>query len=221
MSWISLAFAALAVALAVRWWATRVDALGRAKPFPFIGVALLGFIAVAAFMPGYLRHREERSLSAVAARLVGAPVTVRCQSFGQELVDLGSELGYVRYDAAGVPGHHTLIKHGPCKALNDYRRSGKQHPTDDEVVAVHVLTHESMHMRGLTVEAAAECAAVQRDELTAKLLGADDAEARALARRYWLLDYPRMPDDYRSGDCAPGATMDEHLATAPWTTAPS
>ena len=216
MIWLSVAFAAGAVALAVRWWATRVDALGRAKPFPFICVGLLGLLAAVVVIPGYLRHREETSLSAVATTLVGASATVRCQSFGQELVDLGSELGYVRYGADGVPEHRTLIKRGPCKALNAYRRSDKRHPTDDEVVAVHVLTHEAMHMRGVTVEAAAECAAVQRDELTARLLGADDAEARELARRYWLLDYPRMPDDYRSSDCAPGAPMDEHLASAAW-----
>lgn len=81
---------------------------------------------------------------------------------------------------------------------------------------MHVLTHESMHMRGLTDEAAAECAAIQRDELTAELLGAAAAEARQLARRYWLLDYPQMPDNYRSGDCTPGGPMDERLATPPW-----
>ena len=189
---------------------------GVQKPFPYVSVGLLGVVAVTALIPGYLRHREERSLSAVATRLVGAPAAVRCQSLGQELGDLGSELGYVRYGADGVPEHRTLIKHDPCKALNAYRRSDKRAPTDAQVIAVHVLTHESMHMRGLTDEAAAECAAMQRDELTAKLLGATDAEARELARRYWLSDYPRMPDDYRSGACAPGGAMDEHLATAPW-----
>jgi len=58
---------------------------------------------------------------------------------------------------------------------------------------------------------------LSQDELTAELLGAQPAEARQLARRYWLLDYPQMADNYRSGGCAPGGTMDEHLATAPWT----
>ena len=216
MIWISVAFIVGAAAIAARWWTTRVDALGRAKPFPYVSVGLLGALAVTAVIPGYLRHREERSLSAVATKLVGAPATVHCQSLGQELVDLGSELGFVRYAANGVPEHRTLIKRGPCKALNAYRHSDKRAPTDDEVIAVHVLTHESMHMRGLTDEAAAECAAIQRDELTAELLGAQQAEARQLARRYWLLDYPQMPDNYRSGDCVPGGAMDEHLETPPW-----
>ena len=219
MTWIAIALVVGALALAWRWASTRVDALGRVRPFPYVRIGLLAVLAVAVLMPGYLRHQEEKSLSAVATRLVGAPAAVQCQSFGQELVDLGSELGYVRYGADGKLEHRTMIKHGPCKALNAYRRSDKHHPTDDEVIAVHVLTHESMHMRGLGDEATAECAAVQRDELTAKLLGADDADARELARRYWLLDYPQMPDDYRSGDCRPGGAMDEQLASAPWAAA--
>ncbi len=216
MSWVSLALVVGAAVVAARWRATRVDALGRAKSFPFISVGLLGALAAACVVPGYLRHREETTLSAVATTLVGAPASVHCQSIGQSLLDLGAELGYVRYDANGVPEHRTRIKRDQCKALNAYRRSDKHAPTSDEIIAVHVLTHESMHMRGITDEAGAECAAIQRDELTAKLLGADGAEARALARRYWLLDYPRMPDNYRSSDCVPGGAMDEHLATAPW-----
>jgi hypothetical protein len=81
---------------------------------------------------------------------------------------------------------------------------------------VHVLTHESMHMRGLTDEAAAECAAVQRDAMTARLLGADATAATALARSYWTQMYPRMSDDYRSGECTPAGPLDEHLPDAPW-----
>src|SRR3954462_11976624 len=123
MIWISVTLILGAAAIAVRWWTTRVDALGRAKRFPYISVGLLGVLAATAVIPGYLRHREEGALSGVATRLVGEPANVRCQSLGQELVDLGSELGYVRYGADGVPEHRTLIKHGPCKALNAYRES--------------------------------------------------------------------------------------------------
>jgi len=89
-------------------------------------------------------------------------------------------------------------------------------PGDDEVVAVHVLTHESMHIRGLTDDAAAECAAVQRDAMTARFLGADLAAAAALAHRYWTRMYPQMLDGYRSGGCAAEGPLDEHLPDAPW-----
>jgi hypothetical protein len=82
---------------------------------------------------------------------------------------------------------------------------------------VHVLTHEAMHMRGITDEAQTECAALQRDHQTAVLLGANADEARVLARRYLLTIYPQMPDAYRSGECRPGGAMDERLENSPWT----
>src|SRR5436309_4523971 len=109
MIWISVALAVGAGAVALRWSTTRVDSLGRAKSFPYISVGLLGLLAGAAVIPGYLRHREERSLSAVATTLVGAPATVRCQSLGQTLIDAGIELGYVRFGTDGVPEHRAFI----------------------------------------------------------------------------------------------------------------
>jgi len=71
-------------------------------------------------------------------------------------------------------------------------------------------------VRGQTSEALAECEAVQRDETTAELLGATTTQARALAVRYWQGVYPQMPEDYSSGDCRPGGSLDEQLTSAPW-----
>jgi len=65
-------------------------------------------------------------------------------------------------------------------------------------------------------ESAAECAAVQRDARTARLLGAPGDRALALAVAYWRTVYPAMPDGYRSSSCRPGGAMDEHLPDAPW-----
>jgi hypothetical protein len=155
-------------------------------------------------------------LAKTASALAGTHVTVHCQTAGETFVDTGAELGYVRFTAAGRPEHRTVIKREPCHDLSAYARSDKRRPSDSQVVAVHVLTHESMHMAGLTNEAEAECAAVQRDARTAELLGAEAAPAVALARRYWQSMYPRMPDDYRSSDCRRGGRLDEHLADAPW-----
>ena len=62
----------------------------------------------------------------------------------------------------------------------------------------------------------AVAAAVQRDAHTARLLGAGDAAAGALAAAYWRNVYPLMPDGYQSPDCRAGGPMDERLADAPW-----
>ena len=202
--------------LSARWAARRVDELGRPRDFPLWSVSLLAVLALASAVPGVRRHTEERRLSSVAGVLVGQRVAVHCQSFGQALTDVGAELGWVRWGPDGVPERQTLIKRDPCADLRHYYGGDQHHPSRAEVVAVHVLTHEAMHMRGELGEAVAECQAVQRDEQTAALLGATPREARMLARVYWATVYPDLPDDYRTADCGPGGRLDEELDTAPW-----
>ena len=202
-----------------RWLTRRHDELGRPRPFPTISVSLLTVLAIALAVPVVRRHHEEDKLSRVASTLVGHGVRVHCQSIGQALTDLGSELGYVRYGEDGRPEQQTTIKRDPCADLRRYYSGHRHRPTTDEVIAVPVLTHEAMHMKGLLSEDTAECAAVQRDEDTAQMLGATPGEARMLARLYWGTVYPDMPDGYRTPRCAPGGPLDEHLASAPWATA--
>jgi hypothetical protein len=216
LTWVAIGAVAGALLLAGRWLLHRTDALGRPRGFPMRSVALLGMLAVTAAVPVVRTARFEHRLSAVASQLVGFPVTVDCQSRGQEMIDLGHELGWVAYDGSGRPQPHALIKRRPCSALRAYVGSDKDSPSRDQVVAVHVLGHEARHMAGQTVEAEAECAAVQRDALTARLLGATPEQAGALARAYWLEVYPQMPDTYRTADCAPGMRLDERLPDAPW-----
>ena len=214
--WLAVAALAGAVLLAGRWTLRPRDGLGRALPFPLLSVTVLALLGAGLLVPVVRHHRLEQRLDAAATALVGQPVVVHCQTAGQELVDAGAELGYVRYGTDGVPERATLIKRAPCAALRSYLSSAKADPTQDEVIAVHVLSHEARHMAGVTAEAVAECQAVQRDALAARLLGATADQATLLARRYWRLDYPRMSDDYRSPDCRPGGPLDERLPDAPW-----
>jgi hypothetical protein len=221
LAWFAAALLVAAVVAATRWWLTRVDAIGRPRPFPVLSVVLLAALGGGLFVPVVRHARLEGRLESVAGQLVGAPVSVTCQSVGKELVDVGSELGYVRFGADGVPEHATLIKRDQCTDLSRYLHSDHNHPSDGEVVAVHVLTHEAMHMSGVTAEDRAECLAVQRDAQTARLLGASPEAAHRLARTYWLTVYPRMPDDYRSADCVAGGAMDQRGGDAPWQMSPA
>lgn len=197
LTWLAVALLTGAAVVAIGWGLRRTDELGRPRRFPWVTVALLLAMGVGAAVPGVLRASQER-------RLGGAGV------------DEGPELGYVRWRADGSPEPWALIKRDQCHHLAAYVRSGARRPTRDQVVAVHVLTHEAMHMSGRLDEAVAECAAVQRDAQTARLLGARPADAAALAAAYWANIYPLMPDRYRSGECRPGGAMDERLADAPW-----
>ena len=216
LRWIALGALVAACALSVRWALARVDALGRPRAFPRIAVGALALLAVVAAVPVIRHDRLEARLSKLASSLVGHQVSVHCQSAGEEFIDAGAELGYVRYNASGQPEPRALIKREPCSDLRRYISAHGHHPSSAEIVAVHVLTHEAMHMRGLTNEAEAECAAMQRDASTATLLGASADDARGLARAYYAGFYPSMPDDYRSAECTPGTRLDEKLPNSPW-----
>ena len=213
---VGLSLLLVAALRAARWWLRRTDALGRRNPFPTIAVGACALLASISLAVGMEHRHTEHRLAGAASVLVGAPVTVHCQTLAEAWVDVGPELGYVRFGAGGVPEHRTLLKWDTCRHLASWLRSDRRHPTLEQVVAVHVLTHESMHMAGSRNEAVAECRAVQRDARTADLLGATSQQGRRLAVRYWQAVYPWMGEDYRTSDCAPGGRLDEHLPDPPW-----
>jgi hypothetical protein len=119
-----------------------------------------------------------------------------------------------------VPERIAHIKWEQCKDLRHYLHSDKRHPSFAHLQAVHVLTHEAVHTSGEKSEAVTECKAVQLDARTARLLGAPDDGARALAWAYWKTVYPNMPEGYRDTGCAPGGALDEALPTSPWLAGP-
>jgi hypothetical protein len=216
LTWLGVVALSAAALVAARWAGRRVDPLGRPRGFPVWSVVLLALLGAALVAPGLRREHAERRLEAAAGELAGRDVEVECQTLGGAFVDAGAELGYVPFGADGEPEPQTLLKYEPCRDLMAYLRSDKRSPSPQQVVAVHVLSHEAMHMSGLRDEARTECAAVQRDARTARLLGATPAAAAALARAYWRGTYPRMPEGYRSAECRPGGAMDEGLADGPW-----
>ena len=164
----------------------------------------------------YEDRKADQLLTSVASTLAGRPVHVECQRLGGALLDMGSELGYVAYDQNGRPGDTTVIKHDACVALYDWLGSDKNHPSDLEMISVHVLAHEAQHLAGYTSEAVAECRSVQTTEQTALLLGATATQARSLAVWYATNLYPRMPDDYRSDQCHDGGSLDLHPDDPRW-----
>ncbi len=214
LEYIADAFAVAALALLARWLMQR--GVREHAPFPAISISSCVVLAVVATFPVVDRVTLESRLSQSASTLLGMHVAVDCQTLTGSALDMGRELGYVKWGPGGIPEHKTLIKHQQCNDLHSYLDSSKLHPNAAEVLAVHVLTHESMHMSGITSESIAECAAMQHDTAMAEDLGASSVAAHALAMTYWLTVYPDMPDGYRSADCRPGGPLDLHLTNAPW-----
>jgi hypothetical protein len=214
LEYIADGFAVAALAILARWLMVR--GVREHAPFPAISISSCVVLAVVATFPVVDRVTLESRLSNASSTLLGMHVEVDCQTLTGSALDMGRELGYVKWGPDGVPEHKTLIKHQQCNDLHSYLNSSKEHPSAAEILAVHVLTHESMHMSGITSEAIAECDAMQHDTTMAEDLGAPPAAAHALAVTYWLTVYPYMPEGYTSGDCKPGGAMDLHLPDPPW-----
>ena len=196
----------------------RYDSLGRMKPFPWFGIGGLVIVATVVLVPFFLRLRLEARLEEAASAIVGVPVEVHCQAFGEAFVDAGQELGYVRFGPDEVPERKTLIKRQQCADLSGYVGGDFAEFQYEHAIAVHTLTHEAIHMSGVTNEAETECVAVQRDAEMAQLLGAPLQEAQRLAAYYWVNVYPRMPESYRSEECRSGGALDIKAAYPPWGT---
>jgi hypothetical protein len=213
---VCIALVAIACAVTARWALARVDALGRPRPFPVLAVGLPAMVAIACAVP-VVRHAQlEAQLGHVTSILAGVTASVRCETAGQAWLEVHPERGYVTVGADGRPSHEAVVTYDTCNDLAAWIASDHRAPTPHQVIAVHVLSHEAMHVSGKLIEYQAECAAVQRDALTAQLLGATADQARPLARQYLLTVYPTLPDTYRSPACVAGGAMDEHLENSPW-----
>jgi hypothetical protein len=217
--WAAAVLVIVAAVISLRWASARYDTLGRRRPFPWVAVGTCVVAGIVALVPWVMRIRLEHRLGSAASVIAGSEVSIHCQTFGEAFVDAGAESGYVAFGPTGVPERRALIKRNQCNDLGDYIRSDKRAPTREHVVAVHVLTHEAIHMSGETSEAITECLAMQKDAAMARLLGADDASARLLARSYFESIYPSMPEPYRSAECGPGLALDAGRPDAPWATA--
>ena len=215
MGWTAVISGVAAGVVVVRWRRTAPDVFGRPPPKPWWGAGSLAVLCAVTGAFAVRDHLRESRLSEVSSSLAGRSVRVNCQSYAGAFVDANAEGGYVRWQADGRPEPETTLKADVCRSLGRYGK-GDAHPSISEIVAVHTVTHEAMHMAGHKNEAVTECAAVQRDAETARLLGASADEADRLAREYWTVVYPRMPDDYRTGECSPGGPLDESLPDAPW-----
>lgn len=197
--------------LLVRW------ALGRSAPI------LIGLTVVVVLGSGFFEYRwraAEHGFTVATRKLIArTDVHVHCQRLTATLVDASGYEGYVPYPGDGSLPRTADLMWTTCHNLAKWQRSGhKATAPKAQIVAIHVLTHEAMHLTGEKNEAKAECLAMQHDAETARLLGASTRAASAIAERYWREDYPHMRDDYRTGDCAPGGALDLHPETPAWPT---
>lgn len=170
------------------------------------------------------RHSTEHRLAAVASELAGRPVGVRCQGFWAAMVDIGQRSGEVDFPA-GRPPDHMFLTRGVCGRLKRFLGAHSHRDLDcletidwahwsldagysapcerrarGDAEAVNTLAHESMHLRGVQNESAAQCLALQADAWTVVRLGGSVDEGLALTR-FLLALQPALPAEYQFSSC--------------------
>jgi hypothetical protein len=170
------------------------------------GVA--GVLTILAFIAGYFEvahHlRQQLATEALAVLSDVDGISADCGRLTEELLNLSQYQGWVYYDGS----HVAHLKRKVCHSLWDYAHGGQSRPTDDEIIAVHVVGHEAMHINGIVEEAVAECTAVQLNYLIAEELGATPQQARGLQRLYFEFFYPNQRSNYVSDECREGGELD-------------
>jgi hypothetical protein len=165
---------------------------------------------------------NERRLSAIASEIAGREVRVECPGPIGRLVGWDIVEGSVRFDADGTPHDETKIRAQSCAELDALAEGRREKELAcisrtglacgrhgrETAMAVDVLAHEAIHLRGIMDEAETECRSLQTMAWTVQQLGATAEEGRAMALAQYAGSYQEMPDRYRHAGCKEGGTLD-------------
>lgn len=131
-----------------------------------VAAAVLALVAVTAAAPARADHlpgfRESVRLSPRASAIVGKPVRVYCtgdrELWADTAIGKGGNAGTGGF--ANSDRGEAYLAPWVCSPLERWLR-GKTVPLRDLAVGIHVLIHESIHLRGVHDETPAECGAVR------------------------------------------------------------
>jgi len=198
-----------AIVVAMAWHAWYRVIAGRNQfdghGFRMVVAAVLSVIALTAVYFEVAHHqRQELATEALDVLSDVEGAAANCERFSEELFNVSQFQGYVYYDGSNV----AHLRRTVCHNLWNYAHGGQAHPTEGQIIAVHIVAHETMHINGIRSESTAECRAVQLNHLIAEALGATPEQARDLQRRYYVDYYPNQRSDYVSGACAEGGELD-------------
>ena len=155
------------------------------------------------------RLEVEHKAGAVATRIAGRDVRVICPGPIRRRILYEINDGSVMFDAHGRPANKTKLSAHTCDGLRrvlDRTTSldltclatDACSPDDEQAAAgLAVLTHESVHLRGVMDESETECEARKRVATTATELGLTRASAEAVAAWQATTWAKMLPERYR------------------------
>lgn len=161
----------------------------------------------------YRWYSFERSLSVATSPITGTVANnFGCERLTRNFWASRGLPGHVLFTADGVPHHEAFLSAKMCAGIERFQRNPAA-ADDDAIMAVHVLSHEAVHLTGVRSESLTECLALQMDEDVMMRMGAPAAVAAAAAHRYRTNIYPRLSAEYKAESCAPWGGAEHRAAT--------
>ena len=163
--------------------------------------------------PQYRARQVEHKVAPLVAALAERPAGARCPRY---ITAIFTNVGSVSLDANGNPADRTDLTGPICDALRHfYTPEGHAElqclVTDGRcsesarrtIVALSVVAHESMHLRGVLDEAAAECTSIGEGQRTGQLVGLSPEQGRMIGYLHLMALNPGTPPEYAvtPGNC--------------------
>ncbi len=182
-----------------------------APAFVMLAIFLLALGALV--WPQYRARAVEAKVKPLVQELAGRDAGARCPRY---ITAIFTNVGSVSLDANGNPADRTDLTGPICDALRhlftpDGRAELKCLVTDGRcsdsarrsVIALAVVAHESMHLRGILDEAAAECSSIAEGQRSGELVGLSPEQGRMIGYLHLRALNPSTPQEYAvsTGDC--------------------
>jgi hypothetical protein len=174
---------------------------------PAFGMLAIFLAALTAFVYPQIRARMiEHKVGPLVTALAQRPAGARCPRY---ITAIFTNVGSVSLDANGQISTHTDLTGPICDGLKHlYTTNGRAElscmvttgscpPTAlKSIVAISTVAHESMHLRGILDEAAAECQSITESERAGVLAGLTAEEGRMIGYVHFSAMNPNTPPQY-------------------------
>ncbi len=181
---------------------------------PAFGMLAIFLLALGALLwPQYRARQVEGKVAPLVMGLAQRDATARCPRY---ITAIFTNVGSVSLDADGNPVDRTDLTGPICDALRHFYtpqgRSEMQCLVTDgrcsenarrTVIALSVVAHEAMHLRGVLDEGAAECSSIGAGQRTGELVGLSAEQGRMIGYLHLMALNPSTPTEYavNAGNC--------------------
>lgn len=174
---------------------------------PAFGLLAIFLVALGALVwPQYRARAVEAKVKPMVQALSQRNAGARCPRY---ITAIFTNVGSVSLDANGNPADRTDLTGPICDALRHlYTDEGRAElkclVTDGRcpesarrsVIALSVVAHEAMHLRGILDEAAAECSSIGEGQRSGELVGLSAEQGRMIGYLHLMALNPSTPPEY-------------------------